>query len=281
MNQDVPLKIKLTLKFIEYSGRISPHLGAHIATHFFLKPTRHKRPQWEVENLIHAQEHQSTDGIKYWTWGETGPWIYLVHGWDGRGSQMSAFAKPLVDAGFRVLAFDGPAHGESTGYYTNLKEFSAKVLKFQETHSPTFGVIGHSFGAFASVLAVSKGLDAKYIAYIAGPNKIQGVFNRYGDYLNLTPEVRRRFKHRVESLVGIRAEDLSIETLIPNLGIPGKVFHDPEDQEVPFTEAQDIASSWKLGQLVVIPQSGHRRILRNKKVIEQIVQDLTSLRKKD
>ena len=41
------------------------------------------------------------------------PAVYLVHGWGGWRWQLDAFVAPLVEAGFRVVAFDAPSHGDS------------------------------------------------------------------------------------------------------------------------------------------------------------------------
>src|SRR5947208_2190272 len=49
-------------------------------------------------------------------WGPvdgSGPLVYLVHGWGGRGSQLASFVEPLRADGYRVVMFDGPAHGDS------------------------------------------------------------------------------------------------------------------------------------------------------------------------
>ena len=46
------------------------------------------------------------------TWGEDGPAVLLMHGWGGARAQMTGFVIPLLDAGYRVVAFDQPAHGE-------------------------------------------------------------------------------------------------------------------------------------------------------------------------
>jgi hypothetical protein len=45
-------------------------------------------------------------------WGE-GPVVYLQHGWGGHRQQLGALVAPLVAAGYRVVAFDAPSHGES------------------------------------------------------------------------------------------------------------------------------------------------------------------------
>ena len=54
------------------------------------------------------------------TWGSAGPNILLMHGWGGSRAQMTGFVEPLVSAGYRVVAYDQPAHGESDGKLTNL-----------------------------------------------------------------------------------------------------------------------------------------------------------------
>ena len=55
----------------------------------------------------------------YFAWG-AGPSVLLVHGWEGRGAQLGALVDPLVAAGYRVVALDGPAHGDSPGRLSTL-----------------------------------------------------------------------------------------------------------------------------------------------------------------
>src|SRR5512143_2769531 len=57
-------------------------------------------------------------------WGESGPAVLLMHGWGGSRAQMTGFVAPLLAAGFRVVAYDQPAHGESDGPMTNLLEIA-------------------------------------------------------------------------------------------------------------------------------------------------------------
>src|SRR5215203_5537292 len=68
------------------------------------------------------------------TWGESGPAILLMHGWGGARAQMTGFVNPLLFAGYRVVAYDQPAHGESDGKTTNLLEIapSMDVIAKQE-----------------------------------------------------------------------------------------------------------------------------------------------------
>src|SRR6185436_19892625 len=55
--------------------------------------------------------------VAAWIWASEprgrGPAIVLMHGWGGYAAQMQSFVAPLTAAGFRVIAFDAPAHGRS------------------------------------------------------------------------------------------------------------------------------------------------------------------------
>src|SRR6266542_5147557 len=76
------------------------------------------------------------------TWGESGPAILLMHGWGGARAQMTGFVDPLLAAGYRVVAYDQPAHGESDGKTTNLLEIA-----------PTMDLIGEQEGSIHAIIA--------------------------------------------------------------------------------------------------------------------------------
>ena len=65
-----------------------------------------------------------------------GSTVLMVHGWNGRGAQLGAFAPELVHAGFRVVTFDTPAHGRSPGRATNLPEISEAIQASGATSPP-------------------------------------------------------------------------------------------------------------------------------------------------
>src|SRR5262245_55732801 len=57
---------------------------------------------------VEAQGHL----VRGLAWG-SGPTVYLMHGWGGRGSQFGAMVLPLVGAGRRVVMYDAASHGDS------------------------------------------------------------------------------------------------------------------------------------------------------------------------
>ena len=74
----------------------------------------------------------------------------------GRGLQLGAFVEPLVEAGYRVVAYDGPAHGESPGRRTNIFKLTEGLMAVADAVGPLSGVIAHSLGTTAVLLAASR-----------------------------------------------------------------------------------------------------------------------------
>lgn len=97
-----------------------------------------------------------------------------MHGWHGRGAQLGAFAAPLVAAGFRVVAFDAPAHGRTPGASTNLPEVSEALLKVAAAFAPLHGVIAHSFGVASTLTAMTQGLAPQRVVAVSAPWRFSG-----------------------------------------------------------------------------------------------------------
>src|SRR5262245_33624468 len=91
----------------------------------------------------------SSQTLAAWDFGE-GKTVLLVHGWSGQAAQMSSFIAPLVKAGFYVVAFDLPAHGDSTGEHANILDLASAILAVGRRVGPVSGVIAHSLGATAT-----------------------------------------------------------------------------------------------------------------------------------
>src|SRR5215212_5928679 len=90
------------------------------------------------------------------SWGNSGPAILLMHGWGGARAQMTGFVDPLLFAGYRVVAYDQPAHGESDGTMTNLLEIAPTMDLIARHAGPFDAVIAHSFGTLITSYALAK-----------------------------------------------------------------------------------------------------------------------------
>ena len=133
-------------------------------------------------------------------WGE-GPIVLLAHGWESRRTHWSAFVGPLVEAGFRPLAVDAPAHGDSPGQTANVLEYGLALVQVGRQVGPIAGVVGHSFGAGAAAIAIHRGLAAAAVVLISGPASLVSVIERWARGHGL-PE---RDVPRLLRLVGARS----------------------------------------------------------------------------
>ncbi len=105
--------------------------------------------------------------------------VLFVHGWSGRPTQFFAFADTLLEHGFMVTSFDGPAHGKSSGKTTHLIEFLITIEKINELFGPFEAAIGHSFGGICLYNAVSDFLKIKTLVTIGTGDKISDILKQF------------------------------------------------------------------------------------------------------
>ena len=267
----LPIAIRILLRYIQIQSYLWPSRAARWTAVRFLTPQRFERPEKEIKVLQSGRPLYLAGSLKAWSWGQ-GPRVLLVHGWEGRGSQMGGFVTPLTEAGFSVLTLDGPAHGDSPGQRTNMGDFARMLLKVDQEQGPFVAVIGHSFGTGASLVASRWGLRAKTLILVASPQSIEGIFERYSDFFRLSPKARILFQHYVETEAQLKLADYRIEDMARETKVPVLLVHDRQDKEIPFADAEKRVSQYPHGSFHWTEGLGHRRILWDSRVIEKAVE---------
>ena len=79
-------------------------------------------------------------------WGK-GPAILCVHGWSSRGLRFTYLIEALADAGYRMVTFDAPAHGRSSGSHIDLMEYVDALMEVSGNVGSLYAIVAHSFGA--------------------------------------------------------------------------------------------------------------------------------------
>jgi pimeloyl-ACP methyl ester carboxylesterase len=271
----LPLPFQLARTGLNGLGRISPALAGRVAFHFFCTPFHYPEPPRETKVLREAERFsipfQDTRLAAY-AWGE-GPSVLLVHGWSGRGSQLGAFVEPLVATGHRVVAFDLPAHGRTPGRRTNALVATEAVLRVGKEFGPLHGVVAHSFGALCTTLALRDGLDAGRVAYVAPAARAIQAVRGFARQLGLSWSAEWGLRGEMERRFGPEIwPRFSARVCAPHLNVPALIAHDLDDVEVPYREGQLLAHSWPGSRLVTTAGLGHRRILRDERVIQSTVE---------
>jgi pimeloyl-ACP methyl ester carboxylesterase len=268
-----PRWLLLTLRsFFAALSAVAPGATGALAVRVFRSPHRHHRPGWEKEILEHSARLPLASNLAARTWGAArAPIVLLVHGWEGRGTQLGAFVDPFVAARFRVIALDLPAHGDSIGRRTDLIECTEALRKVARDLGPLAGIVAHSFGGAITTLAIERGLDVRSVVLISAPSSIEGVLVRFGRMIGLGDRAMRAFRQRLERRTGVTLRDVEIFERASRLRVPTLIVHDHRDRDVPFTDAERLAAQWPNALLMATDGLGHRRILRDAKVIERAV----------
>jgi len=242
------------------AGYLAPDLTAAVAERLFFK-TRRTAARAGERDVLESATPLSIAGMKVWSWGE-GPTVLLVHGWNGRATQLGSVVTPLVAQGYRVVGFDAFGHGDSPGSRMSIPELASCVRQVADELGGVYGVIAHSMGGAATTLALSEGLEIERAVFISPPSDPNAFLEIFSAAIGISDEVRARVKRRVEHRLGIRIEDMRANLLAPSMKIPLLVIHDRDDKEVPVRSGQSIARAWPDAELVITEGLGHQRILR-------------------
>jgi len=276
-------KLRLTRAALQAAFVVSKDLGCSLAERLFTSPRRHPRP--ERERAILASGRPFTVDVRLraprwnggrtrvaaWRWGH-GPSVLLVHGWEGRGSQLGAFVEPLVAVGLSVVAFDAPAHGDSAGRRLYLTDHADAITDVAATVGPLHATIAHSFGAAATLLAHSRGgVDASCNIMVAPNVLIDDAVARFAKLVALDEEERDGLEHALTVHSGIGPRSLGLDQLVGERDAGLLVLHDRDDREVPLVHGERLAAVWPNARLVTTDGLGHRRILRDDLVIAETV----------
>lgn len=253
--------------------RLSPRLGARVAARVFMSPRRARVPEREAAWLEAATPEVFEVGrfrLSGHRWAKRGDPVLLIHGWEGRGSQLGALALGLAEAGLQPVTVDLPAHGSTNGARTHLLEFAESSAAMVRHLGGVAGIVAHSFGAAGVTVAMRESLPVRRVAYLA-PAEDFGHYPRvFGQWLGLSAQLGERMRDQIEGRIGITMAGLRGRLLAPKMRAPLLVVHDEDDVDVPWRDGQSYAEAWPGARLVTTRGLGHRRILRDPEVIDTV-----------
>lgn len=279
--------IEALRRFNRVLCRIAPSTAAVFARRLIGTPPRHAPRKWEQALAARAQPSSVVVGrraIPVAAWGQ-GATVLLVHSWGGRGTQMGRFVDPLVSAGFRVVAFDLPAHGAAGAGETDMVECAAAVAAVAHAQSdaghPVSAVIAHSFGVMAALLASREhGFTLPKLVSIGAFESCRWFIDAAKNHLALSDEVAQRIRDNFEARHGYRVtwDQLSVVEMLRTSRAKALIIHDRFDREIPYEHSYALRSASAPGHRAdYFPTVGlgHRRILADAAVIARSIVSLS------
>ena len=256
--------------------RVSPTLTTRIMLRHFTRPRRKPGADYRDQLPAGARRFSLAHGDRElvgWCWGEHGPAVLLVHGWEDHTGSMLPFVRPLLARGFRVVAVDAPGHGLSSRGPTHLLDSSQALARVAAAQGPFFSIVAHSFGAAATCLMLSRApaLRPGRLALVSPMRDMEQHLQVFAAIALLSPERAARLRRLVSEHVGFAPGEVSAIEALRDCGVPGLVVHDRHDPVIPHETGVTIAAGWREAKLLSTSNLGHRRILRCPRVLEAVL----------
>lgn len=267
------LWLKQSLRLIE---RFSPEMGMRVAAHIFSKPLKFKLPEKERKALAQCQRElvaipEINETIMCFEWKNKGEKVLLVHGWSGRGTQLHTIAESLHKKGYHVISFDAPAHGKSTGKITNMLQWGI-AIKTLNNHYGEFDIyIGHSLGSMAILKYCEQAANVKKIISIGSGDQMSTIFDNFIMSVGLKPKTSERMKTYFQDKYNININDYDASYVVRQQQTPTLIIHDEDDLDVDLSCSINIHKHHPNATLMVTKGLGHRRILRDERVINKVI----------
>ena len=194
------------------------------------------------------------------------PALVVMHGWGGNAEMMLPLAAPLHHAGYALLLVDARCHGRSEGdSFASLPRFAEDIeaalgwLAAQpEVDASALGVVGHSVGAGAALLAASRLPSIRAVVSLAAFAHPARMMRRWLAVKRIPYwPLGAYILAYVQRVIGYHFDAIAPCNTVARVSCPVLLVHGVEDETVPVSEAWEIfaARAGDTVELLVIPGS--------------------------
>ncbi len=282
-----PLLVKIFILYLRIyfntCGRLFRKWAARKALRIFLSPKRNPlSAERQVFNTAADKDFLlfKQQNIRTYSWGNpTHKTVLLVHGWEGTGVSLAMYAEGLINQGYRVIGFDGLAHGESPGKQTNMLEHAGIVQAMLQAFPKTEAIICHSFGGAAAIYALGnmKVHKVKKLLSIASPTRMNLVLENYMKVFAIPKALMQVTEQLAYEQYGLSFSKLNPENWIPECSATRFLFiHDKDDLSVPYSDALYLHEKFPDTELISTKGLGHNKILWDKNIKQTVINFLAS-----
>ncbi len=269
---------------INSTSCVSERLAGKGAFGLFRNPMGHSKLRPSERPLMERAKTGRLDvqgkSVATYRWGSGERPVLLVHGWESRGSRLSAIAAALLERGYSPITFDAPGHGESTGKTTTILEYRDVITQLHAEYGDFEAVVAHSLGATATFFALRQGVRAGRVSTIGGVVDFDYVVEAFCSRLGLRDQVRAELRGRIEHELFPQEADIwsrfSVVHEPERVPVPILVVQDDDDEMVGPEQALRITEAYgDRARLITTRRLGHRRILADPAVVAAVVDFVT------
>ena len=244
---------------------VAPQAAAKKAAQIFSQPPKPRVREKERSFLDSARQLRSKRGgqaIVEYHWGDAdAPLVLLSYGWAYNAGRWRHFVPALVEAGYRVLAYDPPGHGLAPTGVLNIPMNAAILRDLLKTYGPVDTMVGHSFGGSSSVYAIHDlptSLHPRRMAIMASFSYAPRVFKQYKKALGLWSPLYWSMARNFEHQVGHPLSYFDFAMMSAHLPhVEALLVHSPADLVTPYAEACRYHDFWPGSHLLSPSEGGH------------------------
>ena len=209
------------------------------------------------------------------SWG-SGPVIACAHGWGAWWQQFSVYIEPLTAAGFRVVCWDAPSHGESApGQFgpgrSGMPDLTAAIEAVAAQLGPLHGLIAHSGATLAAPQAMRSGVRPGRVAFISTSVAASDQLAYFSGLLGWGPRTVQQAREQIEQQFAVKMAEWELLDLLPAELPTLLMLQAEQDAQTPLASAQRLAERWPGARLRITADHDHHRILWASWTRDQVV----------
>lgn len=281
--QKLPITVSLLRWSFQRLGPFVPKRMGTLAWRLFKTPViraKHGRSDTLLDTAQRSFLPHQGQQIRLYTWGSGTRTILLVHGWESRGTALRALVPDLLAQGFRVVAMDAPAHGESTGRQVHPLMLAQAIGAVIDHLGNVDSIAAHSFGGFSTAILlqhVRPDLQLRRFVNLAAFSSAEVPFRTYQTFFGFSERVFEEMVRAAQREVGVNPLDFAfLGTEKPASVAQVLIVHDEADPITHFDNARHYFESWADTQLLITQGCGHFRILKAPNIVKFITTFLAS-----
>lgn len=189
------------------------------------------------------------------------PYVLLSYGWGYNAGRWRHYVPQLLEAGYRVVAYDPPGHGHASANTLVLPQNIKIVRHLITTLGPPHAVMAHSFGG-GTVIAALADLPVRYhpkrMVLMASFSRATWIFRNFQYRLGLTEYAYQTLVANIERRARQRLTDFDVARRSSQLvRTQGMIVHDPDDTTTHYRNALRYHQYWPNSTLLPAPGAGH------------------------
>ncbi len=252
-------------RWLNRLSKISPKTAGRLAFRLFCTPMSGRLREKDREFLATAHTKMLETGgqtIATYEWGNPeNPLVIFVHGWESNAVRWRYFIHEGIKNGWRVVAFDAPAQGASSGRQLNLPLFMNALATVSTHFGAAEAIVGHSLGGAAIMQALAKTAmpHPKKAVIIASFEHTTDVFRNFQQFFGLNERLLQELNNEVLRISGQPVEAFSNSLSVKNLGHVRALFlHDTDDKTIPVQDGRNNSAAWPGAIFTETNGLGHR-----------------------